>query len=98
MLDRVDRLLGDGTLTLDPPNAATLQILVTVRLLDGFEDLRGLVRAHACAEPARALFPDYRAKVPAFLDRTWLEPIGAERDAPDRREGAGAAFSTGHGR
>lgn len=78
MLDRVDRLLEDGALPVDPPNAATLQILVTVRLLDGFEDLRTLVRAHACVEPAQELFPDYRAEVPAFLDRSWLEPIGAE--------------------
>lgn len=81
MLDRVDRLIGDGTLTLDPPNAATLQILITVRLLDGFEDLRELVRAHICAEPAHELFPDYRAKLPAFLDRSWLAGVGTERDA-----------------
>jgi glutathione S-transferase len=77
MLARVDRLLADGTLALDPPNAATLQILVTVRVLDGFEDLHELVRAHACAEPARALFPEYRARLPRFLHRSWLEPIGA---------------------
>jgi glutathione S-transferase len=77
MLDRIDRLLADGTLALDPPNAAALQILATVRLLDGIEDLQGLVRAHACAEPARELFPDYRVKLPRFLNSAWLEPIGA---------------------
>lgn len=79
MLARADRLLADGTMTLDPPNAATLQILVTVRLLDGFEDLRELVRAHACAEPARKLFADYQAKLPRFLDPAWLAPIDAVR-------------------
>jgi glutathione S-transferase len=77
MLARIDRLLEDGTLTVDPPNAATLQILVTVRLLGGFEDLRDLVRAHACSEPARTLFAEYRATLPRFLDPAWLEPIGA---------------------
>lgn len=77
MLARVDRLLADGTLTLDPPNAATLQILVTVRLLAGFEDLRDLVRAHVCAGPARKLFAKYNAKLPRFLDPAWLEPIDA---------------------
>lgn len=77
MLDRVDRLLEDRTLTLDPPNAATLQILVTVRALDGFEDLSDLVRVHACAAPARELFPHYKAKLPRFLDSAWLEPMRA---------------------
>lgn len=75
MLDRVDRLLGDGTLTLEPPNAATLQILATIRVLGGFEDLRPTVRAHRCAEPAQQLFPDYRAGLPAFLPPEWLEPL-----------------------
>jgi glutathione S-transferase len=79
MLARIDRLLADGTLSIDPPNAATLQVLATVRLLDAFEDLQELVRAHACAEPARELFADYRVRVPKFLDRAWLEPIGTER-------------------
>jgi glutathione S-transferase len=67
LLDRVDRLLADGTLALDPPNAATLQILVTVNLLGRFADLADLVAAHACGAPARELFPRYRAEVPPFL-------------------------------
>jgi glutathione S-transferase len=77
MLDRIDHLLADGTLKLDPPNAAALQILATVRLLDGLEDLHDLVRAHKSAEPSRELFPNYRVKLPRFLDPAWLEPIVA---------------------
>jgi glutathione S-transferase len=77
MLERVDRLLDDGTLTTDPPNAAALQILSTVRVLDSFEDLRELVRSHASAAPARELFPRYPAELPPFLDSSWLEPIRA---------------------
>lgn len=77
MLDHVDRLLRDGTLTLDPPNAATLEVLVSVRLLDMFEDLHETVAAHACAEPARRLFPTYRAELPGFLPAEWLEPLRA---------------------
>jgi len=77
LLARIDRLLDDGTVTVDPPNAATLQLLVTVRLLDGFQDLHDLVNAHACAEPARELFAEYRAKLPRFLDPASLAPIGA---------------------
>ena len=75
LLDHVDRLLDDGTLTLDPPNAATLQILASVNLMGRFADLAELVGAHACAQPARDLFPHYRAALPPFLDAEWLEPV-----------------------
>jgi glutathione S-transferase len=75
ILDHVDRLLGEGTLTLDPPNAATLQILVSVNLMGQFADLAELVASHACAQPARELFPEYRAGLPAFLDPEWLAPV-----------------------
>ncbi len=74
LLDHVDRLLGDGTLTLDPPNAATLQIMATVNLMARFADLAELVASHACAAPAREMFPHYRAELPPFLDPDWLEP------------------------
>jgi glutathione S-transferase len=75
LLDHVDRLLADGTLTLDPPNAATLQIMASVNLIGGFADLAELVASHACAEPARELFPHYRTQLPPFLDTKWLEPL-----------------------
>jgi glutathione S-transferase len=77
MFDRVDRLLADGTLTVDPPNAATLQILVTVRVLGAFGDLHEFVESHPCAQPAKELFASYPAEVPPFLDPEWLEPIRA---------------------
>jgi glutathione S-transferase len=75
MFDRVDRLMADGTLTVNPPNAATLQILITVRVLGAFADLRDFVQSHACARPAHDLFPSYPAEVPQFLEAEWLEPI-----------------------
>jgi glutathione S-transferase len=65
-LERVDALLAEGVLTPDAPTAATLQVLCSVRALDGFADLHDQVAAHPCAAPARALFPDY-PEVPAFL-------------------------------
>jgi glutathione S-transferase len=75
LLDHVDRLMADGTLTLDPPNAAALQIMASVNLMGRFADLAELVASHACAEPARELFPRYRAELPPFLDPEWLEPM-----------------------
>jgi glutathione S-transferase len=77
MLDEVDRLLGDGTLTLDPLNAATLQILATVRLLGAFEDLRPMLQTHACAAPAGELFADYSVAIPRFIPAAWLDVIPA---------------------
>jgi glutathione S-transferase len=75
LLDHVDRLLDDGTLMLDPPNAATLQIMASINLMGRFADLAELVASHACAEPARELFAGYRAELPPFLDPGWLEPV-----------------------
>jgi glutathione S-transferase len=66
MLARVDALVADGVLTPAAPDAATLQVLYSVRALDGFADLHDQVAAHPCAVPARELFPDY-PEIPAFL-------------------------------
>jgi glutathione S-transferase len=72
LLEHADELLRDGTLTLDPANAASVGVLSTVRLLLAFEDLRDLVDARACAAAARRLFPDYPGTLPRFLPRDWL--------------------------
>jgi glutathione S-transferase len=72
MLDRADALLADGTLTIDPPNAATLQVLCTVRSLDTFSDLHEHVSSHPSAAAARQLFPDYPEPSPSFLPPDWL--------------------------
>ncbi len=71
MLDHVDALLADGTLATDPPNAATLQVLSSVRLLVAMVDLRDLIEGPA-ATAARELFPDYPVHLPAFLPQGWL--------------------------
>ena len=71
MLDRVDALLSDGVLTPAEPTAATLQVLCSVRALEGFADLREQVASRPSAAAARELFPDYPT-VPAFLPREWV--------------------------
>lgn len=74
LLDRVDELLADGTLTTDPPNAATLQILSTVRTLGAFTDLRGLLEGRPCLSASRSigLSPAELPTVPSFLPAQWL--------------------------
>jgi glutathione S-transferase len=73
-LARVDRLLADGVISAEQPNAASYQVLSTVRSLDGFEDLHELVAAHPAAAAARALYPEdfTPTPVPRYLPRDWL--------------------------
>jgi hypothetical protein len=75
LLDRTDELLADGTLTLDPPNAATLQVLSSVALLNAYADLRPLLGERPSVVAARELFPQYPGPIPAFLPPEWLEPL-----------------------
>jgi glutathione S-transferase len=77
LLDHADELLADGTLALDPPNAATLQIFASISALAAFEDLRELVTAHAFAAHAEELLGEYPTRLPRFLDPAWLEPVTA---------------------
>ncbi len=72
LLDEADRLLADGTLAVSPPNAATLQILSTVRALSAFVDLQPLIDERPCAHAAKELFPRYSGNFPAFLPEDWL--------------------------
>ena len=72
MLDRADGLLADGTLATDLPNAATLQILASVRAIDAFADLQPLLAGRPSQAAARELFPDFPGPVPAFIPPAWL--------------------------
>ena len=76
LLDHVEELLADGTLTPDEPNAATLQVLSTVRTLEAFEDLREYLGSRQCTVPARELFPRLPGDVPPFLPADWLTALG----------------------
>lgn len=72
LLDHADALLADGTLGTDPPNAAALQILATVRSLDAFSDLAPIVRSRPSAGASRDLFPAFSSPVPSFIPGAWL--------------------------
>ncbi len=75
LLNHADGLLAGGTLTTNPPNAATLQILSTVRSLEAFADLRAGVAGRPCAAAARRLFPDFPGVLPRFLPPEWLADL-----------------------
>jgi glutathione S-transferase len=67
LLDRADALLADGTLATDPLNAATTQVLSSVRMLDEFADLHDEVAPHPSAAAAREVFPSVPGPIPSFL-------------------------------
>jgi glutathione S-transferase len=70
MLDRVDELIGQRVLTTDTPNAATLQVMCTVRSLLGFSDFEEMVGARSFALLARKLFPYFpESPIPPFVKR-----------------------------
>jgi glutathione S-transferase len=70
MLDRVGELVDQKVITRDPPNAATLQVMCTVRSLLGFSDFEELVGARSFAPLARELFPHYPDEpIPPFVER-----------------------------
>lgn len=73
LLDRVDELISERVVTTDQPNAATFQVMCTVRALLGFSDFEELVGARSFAPLARRLFPEYpAAQIPPFVDRFGL--------------------------
>jgi glutathione S-transferase len=72
LLDRVDAMIGMGTIGGEVPNAADFQIGASVRVLLEFDDLRHLVEGRRCAVAARRLFPHYAGPVPPALPREWL--------------------------
>jgi glutathione S-transferase len=65
-LDRIDAWISDGTIG-DPqlPNAADLQILSTIRLMQTFADVRPLLDDRPLADAALALFPHCDGELPA---------------------------------
>jgi glutathione S-transferase len=64
-LDHVDRLIADGVIGAQEPNAADLQIATTARLLMTLEDLRPLIEGRPVGELALALFPKVDGRMPA---------------------------------
>jgi glutathione S-transferase len=73
VLDRVDELIDQRVIGRDNVNAATLQVLCTVRSLLGFSDFEDEVAPRSSAPLARELFPHFpQEQIPPFVDRLGL--------------------------
>jgi glutathione S-transferase len=75
LLDRVDELIGAGTIGGEQPNAADFQIATAVRVLLAFDDLRPAVERRRAAELAMRLQPSYPGTIRPVLPPHWLEPL-----------------------
>lgn len=72
MLDHVDKLIADGVIGTDEPNAADYQIATSIRLLMAFEQLRPLIDGRPMAGWAERIAPDPGGKIPAALPAEWI--------------------------
>ncbi len=64
-LDHVRRLIADGIIGGEQPNAADLQIGANLRSLMIVEDVHPLVERGGVADYARRIFPEWAGRVPA---------------------------------
>jgi glutathione S-transferase len=74
-LDHVDRLIADGVIGGDEPNAADFQIATTLRVFLAYEDLRGLIEGRPAGDLAMRLLPKYPGPIPPFLPAEWLAAL-----------------------
>ena len=74
-LDKVDRLIAEGVIGGDQPNAADFQIGASVALLRTFEDVREAIDDRPAAGLARRLYPWYPGHVHASFPPEWLAPL-----------------------
>lgn len=75
VLDRVDRLIDEGTIGSEEPNAADCQIASSVRVLFEFPDLAPAMADRPGGVLAKRLFADYPGPFPARFPSRWLEPV-----------------------
>ena len=72
-LDRADELVGDGTLSLEQPNAATYQIGTSLRALCLFPQLEPLLAGRPCGDIAYSVLPEF-PQAPVELPSAWVPP------------------------
>lgn len=78
LLDRVDRLIAEGTIGGPQANAADLQIGSSVRALGAFPQLAPLLADRDAAELAHRLFPRFPQAPPA-LPAAWVPAVAGRR-------------------
>jgi glutathione S-transferase len=72
LLGHIDKLIADGVIGGDQPNAADFQIATSVRLLMAFEQLRPLIAGRPMGAWAERVAPDPGGRIPAALPAEWI--------------------------
>jgi glutathione S-transferase len=72
LMDHVDKLIADGVIGGDEPNAADFQIAPSVRLLMALDQLRPMIENRPAAAFATKMVPNFKGRVPAGLPADWL--------------------------
>jgi glutathione S-transferase len=72
-LDHVDRLIADGVIGGEQPNAADLQLGSSLKILSDLDDVRPLFEGRPALRLGERLFPELRGSCPAgTLPASWL--------------------------
>jgi glutathione S-transferase len=77
LLDRADKLVDEGVLDADEPNAATFQVATSVRLLMCFDDFRVALGRRPVGRVATRVVPEYPGRVGSVLPAELLGPLRA---------------------
>jgi len=78
LLQKVDSLIGGGTINGEQLNAADFQIGTSIGLMMTMDDLRPAIENRPAAALAKRVVPNYPGHTPAILPAAWLEPLRGE--------------------
>jgi glutathione S-transferase len=81
LLDEADRLVEQGVIGGEQPNAADYQVLTSIRLLQCLDDLRPFIEGRPSGKAALSLVPHYPGAVKPVFPAEWLTPL-REAQAP----------------
>lgn len=73
LIDRVDELIGRGTIGGPERNAADFQIATSVSLLLTMDDTRPFIEGRPAERHARELVPDQPGRLPRVFPAAWLQ-------------------------
>ena len=74
-LDHVDKLIADGVIGGEEPNAADFQIAPSLRLMLTMEDLRPAVESRPAGQLAMRLIPDFPGALSPVFPAEWLQRL-----------------------
>lgn len=72
VLEKVDRLIADGVIGDEQPNAADFQIASSIRALIAFDAIRPILVERPSAALAERLFPRYPGPIPLRIPAAWI--------------------------